>query len=51
MQKTAEKAQMRLKKEAAKMKAHIIFIQNQETKTADVWSGASSIQNGVAYGY
>lgn len=42
---------MRLKKEAAKMKAHIIFIQNQETKTADVWSGASSIQNGVAYGY
>jgi hypothetical protein len=52
-----EKATMKLKKEAAAMGAHIIFIQSQKTETGG-WSGAGgmgvvpkSLKQGVAYSY
>lgn len=46
-----DKATMKIKKQAAKLKAYIILIQDQ-TKTGEtVLTGASSDKSGVAYGY
>lgn len=46
-----KKATMKIKKEAAALRAHIIFIQDQEKKNGSLISGATSSKSGVAYGY
>lgn len=45
------KATMKIKKEAAELKAHIILIQDQTKTNETIFSGASSDKYGVAYGY
>lgn len=47
----AEKAEKKIKKEAAEMKAHIILITEQTTKDNSFFSSAKSFKSGVAYGY
>jgi c-di-GMP-binding flagellar brake protein YcgR len=46
-----KKATMKIKMEAAKLKAHIIFIQDQVKTGQTYYSGASSEKYGVAYSY
>lgn len=46
-----KKATMKIKKEAAALKGHIILLQDQVKKNETILSGASSDKYGVAYGY
>jgi len=46
-----KKATMKIKKEAAKLNAHIIFLEDQYKTNMTFWSGATSAKYGVAYSY
>ncbi len=46
-----KKATMKIKKKAAAMYGHIIFLQDQRKKNMTLISGASSDKYGVVYGY
>lgn len=46
-----KKATMKIKKEAAKMKAHVILLEDQYKKNMTFWSGATSSKYGIAYSY
>ncbi|MFZ4412000.1 MAG: hypothetical protein ACOYOV_02870 [Bacteroidales bacterium] len=46
-----KKATMKIKKEAASLKGHIILLQDQTKKNQTIYSGASSDKYGTAYGY
>lgn len=49
---TVEKKSMeRFKKEAAKLKAHIILIEDQYKKSVTYWEGDVSSKYGIAYSY
>ncbi|MEC5173660.1 hypothetical protein [Chryseobacterium nepalense] len=46
-----KKATMKIKKEAAKLNAHVIFLEDQYKTNMTFWSGATSSKYGVAYSY
>lgn len=46
-----KKATMKIKKEAAKLNAHIILLEDQYKTNMTFWSGATSSKYGIAYGY
>jgi len=46
-----KKATMKIKKEAAKLNAHIILLEDQYKTNMTFWSGATSSKYGIAYSY
>lgn len=48
---TEKKATERIKKEAAELNAHVVFIENHESSLRSFYKNPESIQSGSAYGY